>query len=156
VPTKYSDASDVAEAAARLESILEEASPRLMGLGEAGGLGCPAGMTWSRKEILGHLIDSAGNNHQRFVRAQLQPRTSFPPYGQEEWVGVQGYGERPWRELVDLWRSFNGHLLHVMRRVPASALANVCVVVADEPSSLENLMIDYVGHLQHHLEQILA
>jgi DinB superfamily len=149
VPTK-------AEAAACLESILEDAPFRLMGLGEAGGMGRPFGMTWSRKEILGHLIDSASNNHQRFVRSQLQPRTSFPRYDQEEWVGVQGYGERPWAELVELWRSYNRHLLHVMRRVPASALANVCVVTADEPESLESHMIDYVGHLRHHLEQILA
>jgi DinB superfamily len=156
VPTKYSDAADVGEAAARLESVLEEAPLRLLRLGEAVAGDRPTGMKWSRKAILGHLIDSASNNHQRFVRAQLDARMTFPRYGQEEWVEVQGYDERPWPELVDLWRSYNRHLLHVMRRVPASALANVCVVVADEPSSLENHLIDYVGHLQHHLDQILA
>jgi DinB superfamily len=156
VTTKYSDAGSVVEAVARLQSILDEAGGRLEALGETGGAGRPAGMSWSRKELLGHLIDSASNNHQRFVRAQFQEQMAFPRYVQDDWIAAQGYGERPWADLVALWRSYNRHLIHVMRRVPAEALGNLCIVAADEPSTLEYHMVDYVGHLQHHLDQILG
>jgi hypothetical protein len=154
--TKYSDAATVEEAAARLAAILDDVPARLLHLGEAGSRERPGRMKWSRKEILGHLIDSASNNHQRFVRGQYQAHMSFPRYTQDEWIGAQGYGERPWGELVELWRLYNRHLVHVMRRVPAAAQRNVCVVAADEPSTLKDHMVDYVGHLQHHLDQILA
>jgi hypothetical protein len=146
----------VAEAIARLGATLETAHPKLLALSEEESRGPGVGMTWSRKEILGHLVDSASNNHQRFVRAQLQPRMSFPPYVQDQWIGAQGYGERPWTELVELWRLYNRHLLHVMKRVPATALGNVCVVSDDEPSTLSDHMVDYVLHLHHHLGQILG
>jgi len=154
--TKYSSAATVEEAAVRLTATLEKTTARLLEIGEAASLARPAGMRWSRKELLGHLIDSASNNHQRFVRAQFQPHMSFPRYVQDEWISAQGYGERPWKELVELWRLYNRHLVHVMRRAPAAVQGNVCVVAADEPSTLKDHMIDYVGHLQHHLDQILA
>ena len=147
---------DVADAIARLEVTLETVHPRLTALSEEESRTPGVGMRWSRKEILGHLVDSASNNHQRFVRAQLQPRTSFPPYVQDRWIEAQAYGERPWAELVELWRQYNRHLLHVMRRVPPTALANVCSVSEDEPSTLRDHMVDYVRHLQHHLGQILG
>jgi hypothetical protein len=113
-------------------------------------------MRWSRKELLGHLIDSAGNNHQRFVRAQLQAEMSFPPYVQDQWVAAQGYAERPWPALVELWRALNEHLAHVAARIPAAKLRHVCTVSADEPSSLGRHVVDYVDHLEHHLGQILG
>ena len=142
----------------RLEEILGSAYSRLATLDERQATARPEGMTWSRKEILGHLIDSASNNHQRFVRAQLQTPISFPPYEQEGWVTTQAYGDRPWNDLVLLWRSYNQHLLHVMSRVPPTAFANVCVVPGreDEPTTLGHHMTDYVDHLEHHLAQILA
>jgi hypothetical protein len=150
------DAEAVAAAASRLEELLAEMGPRLLALSEEEAGGLAAGMRWSRKEILGHLVDSASNNHQRFVRAQAQERMSFPRYVQDQWIAAQGYRERPWGELVELWRLYNRHLAHVMRRVPASALDNVCVVAEDEPSTLAYHMIDYVRHMEHHLRQALA
>ena len=140
----------------RLEGILRTTYSRLATLGEAEAAGRPTGMTWSRKEILGHLIDSASNNHQRFVRSQLAPAISFPGYEQEAWVRLQGYGDRPWNDLVLLWRSYNQHLLHVMSRVSAETLGNKCVVREDEPTTLGHHMTDYVDHLEHHLAQILG
>jgi hypothetical protein len=115
-------------------------------------------MTWSRKEILGHLIDSASNNHQRFVRAQISPPLSFPGYEQEAWVRTQDYAGRPWSELVLLWHGYNRHLVHVMSRIPSAAFANECVCPGrpDEPATLGDHMTDYVDHLEHHLGQILA
>src|SRR4051812_3645052 len=89
----------VEESAARLLGITEEKSraPRIEG-------------KWSPKEIIGHLIDSASNNHQRFVRAQFTDDLVFPGYEQESWVRAQKYSEEPWPLLVVLWRSFNLHL----------------------------------------------
>ncbi|MFI5183362.1 MAG: DinB family protein [Vicinamibacteria bacterium] len=140
----------------RLEAALRAARGRLDAIGEEQAGGRPAGMTWSRKQLLGHLIDSASNNHQRFVRSQLAPAISFPPYEQDGWIRAQGYEERRWADLVELWHSYNRHLLHVMSRVPVSALANECVVQEDEPTTLRHHMTDYVVHLEHHLGQILA
>jgi hypothetical protein len=109
----------VTAAIRRLEQLVEEMPPALS---EPEAQALAAGMRWSRKEILGHLIDSAGNNHQRFVRAQYQERMSFPRYVQDQWIAAQGYGERPWSELVELWRLYNrlrkGSLPEVSRRVP--------------------------------------
>jgi hypothetical protein len=150
------DAAAVAGAIRRLEVLLEEMPKRLMAIDEAKA-GAPApGMRWSRKEIVGHLIDSCSNNHQRFVRAQYQPKMTFPRYVQDEWIAAQGYGERPWAEIVELWQKYNRHLLHVMRRVPASAFGNICVVSEGEPSTLGHHMVDYVAHMEHHLQQALA
>src|SRR5919109_2457390 len=73
---------------------------------------------WSAKEIIGHLIDSASNNHQRFVRAQLQDDLVFPGYLQDRWVEVQRYRDAPWPDLVALWRTFNLHIARVMESVP--------------------------------------
>jgi DinB family protein len=139
----------------RLDETLRLYYPRLAAIGEDASLERPAGMKWSRKEILGHLVDSASNNHQRFVRSQLATETAFPPYDQESWISVQGYGERPWGEIVLLWRSYNLHLLHVMSRVPSGKLGHLCVVQEDEPTTLGDHMTDYVEHLVHHLDQIL-
>ena len=111
---------------------------------------------WSRKQVLGHLIDSAANNHQRFVRAQLgQELLVFPGYEQEGWVSVQRYQDENWATLVALWRCYNRHLLHVMTQVPNDRLSRRCVIGASDPVTLEFLMKDYVAHLKHHLKQIL-
>lgn len=150
------DGIGVAEAITRLAVTLADAEPRLRAVAEEGSLIPPKGMTWSRREILGHLIDSAANNHQRFVRAQFQAEMSFPRYVGDEWVAAQGYAERPWAELLELWRWYNRHLLHVMGRIPAPALSHVCVVSEDEPSALGDHVVDYVLHLEHHLGQILG
>ena len=147
---------DVAEALARLGVVVGDAHRALRALPEARAALCPEGMKWSRKQIVGHLIDSASNNHQRFVRAQLQPEMTFPPYVQDRWVAVQGCGDRPWADLVALWHAYNLHLAHVAARIPEAALDNVCTVAADEPSTLRHHVIDYVRHLQHHLDQILG
>ncbi|OFW12316.1 MAG: hypothetical protein A3F70_18405 [Acidobacteria bacterium RIFCSPLOWO2_12_FULL_67_14] len=111
---------------------------------------------WTRKEILGHLIDSAANNHQRFMRAQLAGSYAGPGYEQEAWVRVQQYGARSWRELVDLWAALNRHLAYAMESVPASKLSTSCIVGDDEAVTLEWMMRDYLRHLQHHLDQLLA
>jgi hypothetical protein len=146
----------VEESAARLLKIPEEESrvPRVEG-------------KWSPKETLGHLIDSASNNHQRFVRAQFTEDLVFPGYEQELWVRAQKYNEESWPLLVELWRSFNLHLAHVMEHAPEGARLSRrerhnldeigWIQIGDkEPATLEYLMRDYIGHMKNHLRQILG
>ncbi len=120
---------------------------------------------WTPKQIVGHLIDSASNNHDRFVRAQLQEHLRFPGYEQDEWVSVQRHVEAPWIGLVDLWEAFNLHLARLMDHVPDRLrLRETCdhnldqiaweVVPAGEAASIDYLMRDYVAHLRHHLRQL--
>jgi SH3-like domain-containing protein len=148
--------ADVAAALVEWRAILDEDHQALRAIPDALAALRPPGMTWSRKQILGHLIDSAGNNHQRFVRAQFQSEMAFPPYVQDQWAAAQGCDEREWADLVVLWRAYNRHLLHVASRIPESALDNVCIVAANEPKALRHHVIDYVVHLRHHLRQILG
>lgn len=111
---------------------------------------------WSRREVLGHLIDSASNNHQRFVRAQLDGSLTMPGYAQEQWVERQGYKEEKWTELVLFWKSYNMHLVHVVSRIPEEKLGALCAIGNNEPVTLGFLIEDYVAHMKNHLKQILG
>lgn len=140
-------------AAARLETILGEIPGKLFAYSEERASIKPAPGKWSRKEIVGHLVDSACNNHQRFVRMQLQDRVALPPYAQNEWVESQRYQTRSWREVVELWAVYNRHLLHVLKNVDQSKLANTAVFPEYE-RTLQFLIDDYVDHMEHHLRQV--
>jgi hypothetical protein len=109
---------------------------------------------WSRKEVLGHLVDSALNNHQRFVRAQLAESLEFPGYAQDEWVRCQDYTSTDWRALVELWAVVNRHLARVVRRIPEAKLGVPCRIGGGAAMSLEELVVDYLRHVRHHLAQI--
>ena len=111
---------------------------------------------WSRKQVLGHLIDSASNNHQRFVRAALQTSLDFPGYDQDGCVRVQAVEEADWTLLVSLWAGYNRYLAHVIAHLPASKLETLCRIGLDEPVTLRFLAEDYLRHLLHHLGQIGA
>jgi hypothetical protein len=139
-----------------LDSLLAMAVPRLLALPETECSSRPAPDKWSRKEILGHLIDSASNNHQRFVRAQLSSEIRLPEYEQEDWVRTQLYQTESWENLVQLWKSFNLHLLHLGAEIPGDRLSSMCFIGTNEPVTLEFLFVDYVRHLKHHLRQILG
>ena len=111
---------------------------------------------WSIKEIFGHLIDSASNNHQRFVRLQITDNLSFPDYSQDNstWIAVQKYQEAPWDELLAMWRHYNIHLARVIRAVKSDCVENRWIVNKDTAVSLGHLMTDYLRHLRDHLQQI--
>lgn len=122
---------------------------------------------WSPKEIIGHLIDSASNNHQRFVRAQFTDDLVFAGYEQEGWVRVQNYQAEDWAELVQLWRLYNQHILHLMSLVPEETRMKLRykhnlhqiasdALTEDEPVTLDWFMRDYVEHMKKHLKQILG
>src|SRR5215210_9234074 len=103
---------------AALRSAIEKSAPLLVKMSDESSRRRPAPGKWSPREIVGHLIDSAANNHQRFVRAQFQDDLVFPGYAQDDWVRAQRYDAEPWPLLVNLWRSYNLHLAHVCRHAP--------------------------------------
>lgn len=139
---------------AELERVVDVAEPLLRrgGEEESGRPALPGG--WSRKQTIGHLIESASNNHQRFVRAALAGRLEFPGYDTPGSVRVQCVESAPWPLLVELWVSYNRFLAHMIRRLPADKLDAECRIGANAPVSLRFLVEDYLGHLKHHLEQI--
>jgi len=137
-----------------LLSALSEAD-RLRQIDEAAASLRPAPGKWSKKEILGHLIDSAANNHQRFVRLQLNDRVDLPGYDGDEWVRAQHYQDRAWSEIIDLWQMYNRQLSWVIRQVDPETLRHVWHRPDGTDLDLDFIMRDYVVHLRHHLDQIL-
>ena len=146
-------ADTFATTASRLLAELDAAEPALRGMDEdlAGRSRGPG--KWSRKEVLGHLVDSAANNHQRFVRGQAGEPLDRTAYAQEHWVRAQGWAERSWGEIVTLWSAYNRHLAHVIARIPEEQ-AGTSVRVGSQDWTLGDVARDYVAHQRHHLDQI--
>ena len=142
------------EIASELDRVLESSSEHLRAITEESAAKRPKPEAWCKKEILGHLIDSATNNHQRFVRLQLAPSLEMPAYEQNGWVRSQNYAGRPWRDLVELWLAYNRHLVHVIRNADASAAQHIWKASAGDVE-LQFIIEDYLRHLNHHLAQIL-
>jgi hypothetical protein len=136
-----------------LSSVLAHAVPRLSAISEPSAAQKPAPNKWSKKEILGHLIDSAANNHQRFIRLQLEREISLPGYEQDGWVRVAQYQNRPWAEIIALWAAYNRHLATIIESLDPSALGHVWHSPGGD-LTLEFIATDYVSHLKHHLRQI--
>jgi len=113
----------------------------------------PSSGKWSKKEILGHLIDSATNNHQRFIRAQFENKPTIF-YDQDNWVHYNYYNELPARQLIRFWTIYNKHLIEVIKRIPEESLLNQCKMKNGKNVTLDFLINDYVAHLEHHLRQI--
>jgi hypothetical protein len=111
---------------------------------------------WSRRQVLGHLIDSASNNHQRFVRASLADSLDFPAYDQNGCARVQAPQEADWSLLVALWANYNRYLAHVIAHLPLAKLDVPCRIGQNEPVTLKFLAEDYLTHMLHHLRQIGA
>jgi DinB superfamily len=158
---------DAPEHARRLAEAVGHAAPALLGIDDAASSVRPAPGKWSPREIIGHLIDSASNNHQRFVRMGGREDLVVEGYEQDAWVARQRYQESPWRELVVLWLTYNRHLARVMAATPAAdrtrsrSVHNLDerafrAVSRDRAVTLDYFMTDYVDHLEHHLAQVLG
>jgi DinB superfamily len=147
------------------QQTIESTSSRLLSIPEQQAQTARDTGKWSPKQIIGHLIDSAANNHARFVKAQMCDHLDFQGYEQDEWVNLQRYDTEPWQQLVQLWRLYNLHLIHLMSNASEETLKQSRAkhnlqqiawkaVPQTEPATLEYFMRDYVGHLKHQLGQI--
>jgi len=139
---------DTADFRSIVESFHERMSSLPMGLADRK----PKPDAWSLKEIIGHLIDSAANNHLRFVRLQLSDlESTYPGYDAEPWVGLQAYNQADWNNLMDLWYRYNLHLLHVIEHIDPKTIGRVWRR-EKETLTLEFLVKDYYRHLVWHRE----
>lgn len=112
---------------------------------------------WSKKEILGHLCDSAINNIERFVKIQyMEQPYIIQLYDQEQWVSVQNYQERPLDEILTLFQNLNKQVINILKNLPPKKLTYLCEVNSNTQETLQWLIEDYLNHMEHHInKQIL-
>jgi len=111
---------------------------------------------WTRKQIVGHLLDSATNNRQRFVRAATDGHYAGPKYAQDAWVAAHGYAGQPWDTLVRWWQVEHEILAAIVDRIPEDRLQASCIVGEDQPVTLRFLIEDYLVHQRWHFAQLKA
>src|SRR5437660_6934872 len=127
---------DFLEIAAELSQAVLACEPLLRQVRNADATFRPAPGKWSKKEILGHLIDSASNNHQRFVRAAAQGSLEFPGYDQDKLIAVQKPNSMSWELLIEFWASYNRYLVHILNQIPSSAAEVQCSIGGKPPVTL--------------------
>ena len=136
-----------------LEKIIQNYARRVAALPEAIYAEKTQPDKWSKKEILGHLVDSAQNNIRRFIVAQYEDSPTIL-YAQDEWVACSNYQGYAMADLVTLWTLLNRHIVVILRQMSPAAAQRKCGM-GGQPQSLEWVAADYCNHLLHHLHQIL-
>jgi hypothetical protein len=111
---------------------------------------------WTRKQIVGHMLDSAANNRQRFVRAAAEGSYAGPDYAQEAWVAAHGYTSQPWSTLLDWWKVEHEILMAIVDHISEEQLDACCTVGSNAPVALRSLVNDYLRHQHWHLKQLAA
>jgi len=138
----------------RMRELLQTVPDKLAKLPKDAVSGKTSPSAWSAKEELGHLLDSAANNHQRIVRAQLEENPAMPGYEQNRWVVVNRYQKRDWPELIDTWQALNRQLLAAAESVAATDWTRTLSIAGAQPVTLEFVFDDYIEHMVHHLRHI--
>ena len=138
----------------RLRVLTDTASKLILSENEDEFRTKPAPNKWSKQEILGHLIDSATNNHQRFVRSQFE-ETPVIAYDQDQWNKYNYYNDFSKSQLVNFWKSYNEQILMLIGLIPNDVLTRKCSTGGKENFTIEFLFDDYVEHLEYHLRQIV-
>ncbi|AEE48688.1 hypothetical protein Halhy_0781 [Haliscomenobacter hydrossis DSM 1100] len=144
------------EVSNELLAVLKTAEPLLRHITPEQARQKPGPEKWAPQEIIGHLIDSACNNQQKFVRSMATPQLEFVGYAQDFWVAAQQYQQAEWATVLDLWLAYNRHLAHVIRHVDPAVLQHTLHIDGAGPFELGFIMADYVEHLKHHLRQIFS
>lgn len=150
--------NEMKETAQYLRHTLKELKPFLLKIADKEASIKPLPHKWSKKEIIGHLIDSACNNQQKFVRLLTNTEgghLDFVGYAQDNWVISQHYQKASWRELVKLWYAYNVHIAHIIEHADPTKLSNTITINGVGNFRLDFIMQDYVEHLKHHLKAVL-
>jgi hypothetical protein len=137
-----------------LQALLDQVPARLEKIPSGKREAKPTPSQWSPSQELGHLLDSASNNHQRIVRTQLEDNPAMPGYDGDRWVELHRYQHRNWSELIGLWKSLNQQLLVAAKAVPASAWSRTCTIADSDSLTLKFVFEDYLEHMMHHLQHI--
>ncbi|HXM60786.1 MAG TPA: DinB family protein [Terriglobales bacterium] len=137
-----------------LRALIDEVPPKLSKLPLSQVELKQSPVKWSPKEELGHLLDSAANNHQRIVRTHLEDEAKMPGYDGNAWVELHKYQQRNWQEMINLWQALNRQLLAAAEAVPESAWSRTCTIADSLPLTLKFVFEDYIGHMVHHLRHI--
>ncbi|HMJ46501.1 MAG TPA: DinB family protein [Ferruginibacter sp.] len=135
-----------------LENTINNYTPLLLNLDEEKSSYKPHENKWSKKELIGHLIDSAQNNIRRFLVAQYEDKPQIV-YAQEHWVAAAGYNDAPLKELIDLWVLIHRQMVRVLKNIPVEMQSRE--VLTEQLHSIQWLAGDYNKHLLHHLHQVL-
>ncbi|MGA8151006.1 MAG: DinB family protein [Terriglobales bacterium] len=138
----------------QLRNLLDHVPERLSRISTEKVDAKPAPSKWSPKEELGHLLDSAANNHQRIVRTQLEDKPKMPGYDGDKWVALHRYQDRPWPDLIALWRALNMQLLVAVEAARDAAWTRTCTIGDSQPLTLKFVFEDYLDHMIHHLQHI--
>ena len=142
----------IKQAIIRLNFIIENVPSILTQITEKEMSEKPAPNKWSKKEVIGHLIDSATNNHQRFVRGQFEDNPEIH-YDQGKWNECNFYQQIDSKQIISFWTIYNRHLIEIIKRIPPENLKRQ-IKVSENLLTIEFLFNDYVEHLEHHLRQV--
>ncbi len=142
-------------AANKLQHLLNTATGNLLSIPEDAFSHKPSPEKWSKKQVIGHLIDSAANNHQRFIRAQYENVPTIA-YDQDKWNALNHYNEIEGRQLIHLWVAYNQHLIEIMKRITPNGQARECQTDDGKIATLRWLIGNYIVHLEHHLKQVVS
>jgi nitroreductase len=137
-----------------LDSILDRLPAHLLAISDERAAARPKPAAWSPKEELGHLIDSAANNHRRIVLAQIEDNPALPNYDGDRWVKLHDYQRREWKDLIELWRALNSQLLAAARAASDKDWARTCTIGDSGALTLRFVFDDYVDHMLGHLKHI--
>jgi hypothetical protein len=138
--------------AIELKKIIDQHYASLCSISSAEMEHKPSPAKWSKKELIGHLVDSAQNNIRRFIIAQYEENPHIV-YQQDNWVRLSGYQQWNTKDLVDLWYLLNKQVCMILECMPPGGPARKCLT--EELHTIEWLAADYIKHLNHHLHQVL-
>ena len=140
-----------------LKRVLKDMEPKIMAIDDVEFSAKPRPDKWSKKEVIGHLVDSAQNNLRRFITAQYEDRPRIV-YEQDFWVNANAYQTASKADVVSLWRLVNERICAILAGMPPSAYTMLCNTNKEEPEykTLEWLAADYVRHMKHHMNQVIA
>ena len=138
--------------AATLETLINEYLPKLNSLTEDEFAYKPSPAKWSKKELIGHLIDSAQSNLRRFVVAQYEESPAIN-YNQDKWVTINNYQHEDVKDIIKLWYLLNRQIAFVLKNTSAEMSQRICITSASY--TIEWLAQDYIKHLTHHIHQVL-
>jgi len=146
---------NVTDSLKRLTYLCELIPPLLDAIPELEFSFKPSSTKWSKKEILGHLIDSATNNHQRFIRIQYESKPIIF-YDQNQWNALSNYDTLSTKHLIQFWTIYNQHLVQLIKATPVKNLNRIGLSREGQPFPLSFYIVDYVLHLEHHLTQLVS